>query len=134
MSDVKPVAWAAFEGPELICVHHDRDKCIELARLAMAPNKPTFDVAPLTTGLTLQAEIEALRKDAERYENALEQLRQWAQAYPLEVFPEPDFKKTHEVLTANGMTLDAISAFNMRHVITKVIEIIDAAIAKEKQP
>lgn len=61
---------------------------------------------------------------------ALEQLKQWSEAYPLAVFPEPDFAKAHDVLSANGMTLDAISASNMRYVITQVRKIIDAAIAK----
>ena len=45
-------------------------------------------------------------------------------------FPEPDFTKAHKVLRENGMTLDAISASNMRHVIKGVREIIDAARGK----
>jgi len=61
-------------------------------------------------------------------ENALHQLRQWSKAYPIDIFPEPDFKKAHKVLTDNGISLAAISAANMRHVITGVIKIIDAAI------
>ena len=45
---------------------------------------------------------------------------EWADAYPLTVFPAPDadyLRRAHEVLTANGMTLDRISADNMRHAI-----------------
>lgn len=80
----------------------------------------------------LSQQLEDAKKDVERKEHTLEQLRQWSLAYPLSVFPEPDLKKAHEVLTANGMTLDAISAYNMRHVITKVIEIVDSAIAASK--
>lgn len=57
---------------------------------------------------------------AERYEEALWRIAQWADAYPLEVFPEPDLKRAHEVLTAAGMTLDAISATAMRHAISGV--------------
>ncbi len=75
----------------------------------------------------LKAEVEALRKDAERYEDALQKIANWARAYPLKVFPEPDFKRAHEVLTAAGMTLAAISASNMRHVVTQVQSIVDAA-------
>lgn len=85
------------------------------------------------------AEIERLRaalatanNQAERFErgwylrgDALEKLQQWADAYPLTVFPEPDFKRAHELLTAGGMTLDAISASNMRHVITGVRKLVD---------
>lgn len=53
-----------------------------------------------------------------------DELLAWAEAYPLAVFPEPDFDKAHKILTENGMTLDSISASNMRHVITRVKEII----------
>lgn len=61
--------------------------------------------------------------DADKMEEALQSIEAWSRAYPLSVFPEPDFKKAAEVLKANGMTLDAISASNMRHVITTVAEI-----------
>ena len=57
------------------------------------------------------------------YEEALHQIASWATAYPLAVFPEPDkayYKRAHEVLTANGMTLDRLSAAAMRHVVEGV--------------
>lgn len=57
-------------------------------------------------------------------EEAIEQIDQWAQAYPLSVFPEPDLKKARELLEAGGITLDSVSAYAMRHVITKVAEIV----------
>ena len=53
---------------------------------------------------------------------------QWSEAYPLDVFPEPDFKRAHELLRAGGMTLDAISASNMRHVVEGVGKIARAAL------
>jgi len=46
----------------------------------------------------------------------------WIKAYPLDIFPEPDFKKAHKVLKEHGMTLDAISASNMRHVLNGLKE------------
>ena len=61
--------------------------------------------------------------DPNRMERALRQIESWSRAYPLSVFPEPDFAKAAELLKAGGMTLDAISASNMRHVITEVGEI-----------
>lgn len=71
---------------------------------------------------------------------ALESLHQWSNAYPISVFPEPDFEKSHELLKAGGMTLDAISASNMRHVVNEVgrivepfIDAIDAAIASTQE-
>ena len=59
----------------------------------------------------------------ERLEEALQRIAQWSDAYPLDVFPEPDeayYKKAHEVLRAHGMTLDRLSAAAMRHVILGV--------------
>jgi hypothetical protein len=70
--------------------------------------------------------------EREKYEDLLHRIKSWAQAYPLSIFPEPDFKKAHEVLTANGITLDAISASNMRHVITQVQKMVDDALGEQK--
>jgi len=69
---------------------------------------------------------------AERMEEALLRIAQWAEAYPLAAFPEPDadyFRRAHEVLVANGMSLDRISASNMRHVIQQVGKIAREALA-----
>ena len=66
--------------------------------------------------------------EREHYDSLFEQIKGWCDAYPISVFPEPDFKKAHEVLKANGMTLDSISASNMKHVITQVQKMIDDAI------
>lgn len=79
----------------------------------------------------LHNELLAARRDAERMEDALHQIKQWSLAYPLSVFPEPDFKRVAEVLKAAGITLDAVSASNMRHVITRVQAIVDAALRAE---
>ena len=59
------------------------------------------------------AEIEQLRA-------GLQQIESWSRAYPLEMFPEPDFEKAHKLLQAGGMPLDAISAAAMRHVVEGV--------------
>lgn len=45
---------------------------------------------------------------------------QHTEAYPLSVFPEPNFKKARELLEAGGIALDWISASNMRHVVEGV--------------
>ena len=67
-------------------------------------------------------------------EDALQEIKQWGEAYPLEVFPEPDFVKARELLKAGGQTLDAISAHNMRHVVTRVSEIARKALDEGKEP
>jgi hypothetical protein len=69
--------------------------------------------------------------NAEERKDALARIKQWSEAYPLEVFPEPDFKKANELLKAGGMTLDAISAANMRHVLSGIVGIVDAALATQ---
>lgn len=75
-----------------------------------------------------QALIEALR-DIER----------WSKAYPLKVFPEPDLEAARTALQTAGITLDAVSASAMRHVITEVGAIARAALsayeeAEKRQP
>lgn len=50
----------------------------------------------------------------------------WGEAYPVDVFAEPsedDFKKAAAALKAQGLTLDAISASNFRHVLKGAVEI-----------
>lgn len=101
----------------------------------------SLDLAPnlvhrLRSGIAALDELLAqpVEPTNERMEHALHSIKSWSEAYPLAVFPEPDFKRAHEVLTANGMTLDAISASNMRHVIKTVQSIAEAALAAAPQP
>ena len=72
------------------------------------------------------AEIERLRE-------ALEGIVRWADAYPLDIFPEPDFKKAHELLKAGGITLDAVSASCMRHVVEGVGKIAKEALNQQQE-
>lgn len=70
----------------------------------------------------------------ERAEEFLQELDGWEQAYPLSAFPEPDLKKAAELLKAGGMTLDAISASNMRHVVSELAPKARAAITALTSP
>lgn len=67
----------------------------------------------------------------ERLREALEQIEQWSRAYPLSIFPEPDLKKAAELLKAGGITLDAISASAMRHVVEGVGKVARDALSNE---
>ena len=58
-------------------------------------------------------------------EEKLYRIEQWCEAYPLAIFPEPDLFKARALLEAGGMTLDAISASSMRHVLKGIRKIID---------
>ena len=67
----------------------------------------------------------------EEQETALQRIVQWSEAYPHQVFPEPDdayLKNAREVLEANGMTLDRIAADCMRHVVEGVGKIAREAL------
>lgn len=76
----------------------------------------------------LRTRAEAAEAKADRYEDALQQIDNWAKAYPLDVFPEPDFKRVREVLEAAGITLDSVSASNMRHVIQGIEGMVQKAL------
>ena len=83
-------------------------------------------------GDALKAErdkVAALEARLSKMEEVLEQIVEWSKAYPISVFPEPDFEKAAKVLKDNGMTLDAVSASNMRHVITEVAKMAREALA-----
>ena len=53
-------------------------------------------------------------------EEVLDAINDWASAYPLDVFPEPDMAAVRAALEARGITIDCVSASNMRHVIRNV--------------
>jgi hypothetical protein len=77
---------------------------------------------------------EAEEDRMDRLEEALHRVASWAEAYPLSVFPEPTkdyYSRAHEVLTANGMTLDRLSAAAMRHVVTQIAHIARTALGED---
>jgi septal ring factor EnvC (AmiA/AmiB activator) len=82
-------------------------------------------------GKLVFAAMEKAQAEVERLAEAHERIVDWSRAFPLTVFPTPDLKRARELLEAGGMTLDAISADAMRHVIEQVAKISGAAI-KEK--
>lgn len=83
-----------------------------------------------------RAAIESLSitEGEELAERATDEISQWERAYPLSAFPEPDLKRAAEVLKANGMTLDSISASNMRHVVSRLAPLIRELIAALSLP
>ncbi len=80
---------------------------------------------------TLRIILAELEARNERKTDALWKIQTWAKAYPLDIFLKPDLKKAHEVLKAAGMTLDAISADTMRHVLDGVKDIVNTALQGE---
>jgi len=63
--------------------------------------------------------------DIERLQAKLDRIGGWCKAYPLDVFPEPDFALARQLLEAGGISLDAVSASNMRHVVEGIARIIN---------
>jgi hypothetical protein len=61
-------------------------------------------------------------------EEALWCIAQWSDAYPLDVFPEPDLEKVRQLLAAGGITLDSVSASRARHVVKGVGKIAKDAL------
>ena len=72
--------------------------------------------------------IDALTAERDQLREALEQIAQWSEAYPTEVFPEPDFARAAAALASSGMSIDAVSASNMRHATNGVGKIARAAL------
>ena len=78
-------------------------------------------------------EVEYTKTDqVEELQDKLDQIETWIDAYPLSVFPEPDFKEVHKVLEENGLSLDAVSASNMRHVLKGIKRIINVKTTRKK--
>lgn len=69
-----------------------------------------------------------LEQENDHFREALWKIAQWAKAYPLTVFPEPDFVKVRELLAVGGITIDAVSASNMRDVVEGVGKIAQGAL------
>ena len=80
----------------------------------------------------LEATINKQVDRIDRYEEALQRIVSWADAYPLTVFPEPDWKRARDALALVGITLDSISAACMRHVVDGAGEIARRALAPEQ--
>ena len=75
--------------------------------------------------------INKLETQNDKYETALHTIADWAKAYPLEVFPEPDMKKVRNLLAAGGIPIDFVSASNMRHVVKSVAKLAQDALDME---
>jgi vacuolar-type H+-ATPase subunit H len=73
-------------------------------------------------------ELYEANDENQKLREAIEFVDNWCKAYPLKNFPEPDFKKAHKILKEHGMTIDAISASNMRHVVKRVREELQKAL------
>ena len=100
----------------------------EIERLRRAL-QTIVDWCPATQEITLahqMAEVaeNALAHSKETDDQRLARIEAWCEAYPIKAFPEPDMAKAARLLEAGGMTLAAVSASNMRHVLDGIRKII----------
>ena len=66
----------------------------------------------------------------DRMESALNEIRSWANAYPLTVFSEPDFKKADKVLAAAGISMTAMHGTWARYLVEGIGEIAAKALTE----
>ena len=57
--------------------------------------------------------LEKLHDRLDELEAALQRIVQWSEAYPLDIFPRPDYPRARAVLEANGRTPSARTACGM---------------------
>ena len=79
----------------------------------------------------IAAATTALRDENARLRAALEDFVKWSEAYPTDIFIEPDFEKAHALLQVGGMTLDAISASILRSATKEMGKRARAALVEE---
>ena len=79
-----------------------------------------FETVPLGTAERL-----------EQLEDCLRGIRAWCKAYPLGMFPEPNWEEVTGLLQQGGIPLDRVSASLMRHVIKGVEIQITQALGDE---
>lgn len=85
----------------------------------------------IDTGLEHADEVIALRERVDAQGEILHRIKQWSEAYPIDVFPEPNLKNARNALLSAGETLDAVSAYAMRHVVTKIAAMIPTPTPEE---
>ena len=125
-------------SPGIVCASERFDAAPALARLAL---DQAAEIASLQSALShyvseVARKVDKLAaKDARIAElkGSFEELIQWCDAYPPNVFPEPDLKLVAQVLEGAGLSLDAVSASNFRHVLNRVGKITRAALKDQPE-
>jgi hypothetical protein len=74
--------------------------------------------------------LEQLNEQRAKHDEMVNRMENWLQAYPLDIFPEPNMELVRECLKEGGHTLDAVSASNMRHVLNGLAGIIGSKVRK----
>jgi hypothetical protein len=67
-------------------------------------------------------ELEEFIETVDHQHEAMQQIKAWCAAYPIDIFTPPDWVEAKEKL--GGELLTRVSAANMRHVVDGISEII----------
>lgn len=67
-------------------------------------------------------ELEEFIETIDHQHDAMQQIKAWCAAYPVDIFTPPDWVEAKEKL--GGELLTRVSASNMRHVVDGITEII----------
>ncbi len=119
-----------------------RDDIIRMAREAgwtgiysewSSPTERTSIEVPVTMEQIERFAAIVAAAEREKYDALFAEIKEWSEAYPETVFPQPDWGKVRDALEMNGMTLDSVSAANMRHVIKHIQEMVDETIRARSQ-
>ena len=79
-------------------------------------------------GQAIAEEVRKLSAQSERFAGALDRLREWCDAYPLDQFPEPDMEAAKAALENAGISSAAVFASNARHVLKGIERIVRRAL------
>lgn len=129
-NQARELAASAYQDGYGAALTDDRDLSERTHELMRQLSRPAHERepphCPTCECWEADAKRAALEPAAESTE-LMQWVEQWAEAYPLDMFPKPDLHKAREVLSAAGLSLDCISADAMRHVITRVRDRMRAA-------
>ena len=70
-------------------------------------------------------EIERLKAEVEKLTDKLDYIKNWINAYSVDMFSESDLQLAHKVLFDNGMSFGSISALGFRYVLSRLLEYIE---------
>ena len=100
-------------------------KCLartyELGNGAATWNKREHEREASINDLTVK--VAQLEARLAALDTTLDRIKGWCEAYPLEMFPEPDLKNVQRMLGDD--LLSQVSAHNMRHVLKGITRIIN---------
>ena len=66
-------------------------------------------------------------------EDVLRQIYNWTQAYPIQLFSEPDMEKANELLRSGGIWMDQVAGHILRHTLDDIAEIAKSVLVDREK-